>query len=64
MTLGTKHCSQNASKPPRNHAILRHSNVPVTEEYYIKTTEQDAVAAMQKFAAKIAAHGRSDKIGH
>jgi integrase len=41
-------------------AILRHSNVSVTEAYYIKTTERDAVAAMEKFAAEIAAHEQSD----
>src|SRR5437660_8502788 len=41
-------------------AILRHSNVSVTENYYIKTTESDAVAAMEKFAAEISAHEQSD----
>jgi hypothetical protein len=41
-------------------AILRHSNVSVTESYYIKTTESDAVAAMEKFAAEISAHEQSD----
>jgi len=41
-------------------AILRHSNVSVTESYYIKTTESDAVAAMEKFAAEMASHEQSD----
>ena len=41
-------------------AILRHSNVSVTEAYYIKMTERDAVAAMERFAAEITAHEQSD----
>jgi integrase len=35
-------------------AILRHSNVAVTQRCYIKTTSQDAVLAMQKLSSRVA----------
>jgi integrase len=35
-------------------AILRHSNVAVTQRCYIKTTSQDAVLAMQKLSSHVA----------
>ena len=37
-------------------AILRNPNVSIIEAYYIKTTERDAVAAMEKCAAEMAVH--------
>jgi Phage integrase family len=40
--------------------ILRHSNVQVTQNHYIKPADADVVAAMGKFEAKIAAHGLLD----
>ena len=35
-------------------AILRHSNVGVTQRCYIKTTSQDAVLAMQRLSNRMA----------
>ena len=35
-------------------AILRHSNVAVTQRCYIKTTSQDAVLAMQRLSTRVA----------
>lgn len=35
-------------------AILRHSNVGVTQRCYIKTTSQDAVIAMQRLSGRVA----------
>lgn len=35
-------------------AILRHSNVAVTQRCYIKTTSQDAVLAMQRLSSRVA----------
>jgi hypothetical protein len=35
-------------------AILRHSNVAVTQRCYIKTTSQDAVLAMQRLSSRTA----------
>jgi integrase len=35
-------------------AILRHSNVAVTQRCYIKTTSQDAVLAMQRLSSRMA----------
>jgi integrase len=40
--------------------ILRHSNVQVTQNHYIKSADADVVAAMGKFEAEIAAHGLLD----
>ena len=34
-------------------AILRHSNIAVTQTYYIKTTRPDADAAMRKFSIEL-----------
>jgi integrase len=34
-------------------AILRHSNVAVTQRCYIKTTSQDAVLAMQRLSNRM-----------
>ena len=34
-------------------AVLRHSDVSVTQRCYIKTTHPDAVAAMRQFSAKM-----------
>jgi integrase len=34
-------------------AILRHSNVAVTQRCYIKTTSQDAIAAMQRLSSRV-----------
>jgi len=34
-------------------AILRHSDVNVTQTYYIKTTRPESVAAMKQFSAEL-----------
>ena len=44
-------------------AILRHSNVNVTLDYYIKAQDLDVIAAMDKFKQEIAAH-EGKPIGH
>lgn len=44
-------------------AILRHSNVNVTLDYYIKPQSPDVIAAMSKFEAELAAHDFRDSDG-
>ena len=44
-------------------AILRHSNVNVTLDYYIKPQSPDVIAAMGKFEAELAAHDFRDSDG-
>lgn len=43
--------------------ILRHSNVSVTENYYILSTPSDVVAAMEKFEQKITSQSLQDSYG-
>ena len=35
------------------HAILRHSDVKVTQTYYIKTTPPESIAAMKQFSIEV-----------
>jgi len=44
-------------------AILRHSNVSVTLDYYIKPQSEDVIAAMGRFEAEMAAHNLRDSNG-
>jgi len=43
--------------------ILRHSNVSITETYYIKPTDDDACNAMKNFELTVAENRRSELPG-